>query len=38
MGVEQLHQLGEVRQRTGQTVDLVDDNDVDPVVAVSTAL
>jgi hypothetical protein len=24
-----LDQLGEVRQRTGQTVDLVDDNDVD---------
>ena len=27
--VEQLDQLGEVRQRTGQAVDLVDDDDVD---------
>ena len=28
--VEQLHQFREVRQRTGQTVDLVDDDHVDP--------
>ena len=27
--IEQLDQLGEVRQRAGQTVDLVDDDDVD---------
>ena len=29
MGVEQLDQLGEVRQRPRQAVDLVDDDDVD---------
>jgi hypothetical protein len=29
VGIEQLHQLGEVRQRSRQAVDLVDDNDVD---------
>ena len=29
MAVEQLDQLGEVRQRAGQAVDLVDDDDVD---------
>ena len=29
MLVEQLDQLGEVGERTGQTVDLVDDDDVD---------
>jgi hypothetical protein len=29
MLVEEFHQLGEVRQRSGQPVDLVDDNDVD---------
>ena len=29
MLVEQLHQLGEVGQRAGQPVDLVDDDDVD---------
>jgi hypothetical protein len=29
MFVEQLDQLGEVCQRTGQPVDLVDDNDID---------
>jgi hypothetical protein len=28
MAVEQLDQLGEVRQRAGQAVDLVDHNDV----------
>ena len=29
MGIEQLDQLGEVGQRAGQPVDLVDDDDVD---------
>ena len=29
MGVKQLDQLGEVRQRPRQTIDLVDDDDVD---------
>ena len=29
MGVEQLDQLGEVGQRPGQPVDLVDNDDVD---------
>ena len=33
MLVEQLHQLGEVSQRAGQTVDLVDDDDVDLAAA-----
>ena len=28
MGIEQLNQLGEIRQRPRQTVDLVDDDDV----------
>ena len=32
MGVEQLDQLGEVGQGTGQPVDLVDDDDIDPAV------
>jgi hypothetical protein len=27
--VEQFHQLGKVRQRAGQSVDLVDDDDID---------
>jgi hypothetical protein len=27
--VKQIDQLGEIRQRAGQAVDLVDDNDVD---------
>ena len=29
MGIEQLDQLGKVRQRPGQAVDLIDDDDVD---------
>ena len=29
MGIEQLDQLCEVRQRSGQAIDLVDDDDVD---------
>jgi hypothetical protein len=29
VGIEQLNQLGEVRQRPCQTIDLVDDDDVD---------
>ena len=33
MGVEQLDQLGEVGERAGQPVDLVDDDHVDPVSA-----
>jgi hypothetical protein len=33
MPVEQLHQLGEIGQRAGQAVDLVDDDDVDLAVA-----
>jgi hypothetical protein len=32
MGVEQLDQLGEVRERPGQPVDLVDHDDIDPAV------
>ena len=32
MGVEQLDQLGKVRQRAGQPVDLVDDDNIDPAV------
>jgi hypothetical protein len=32
MGVEQLDQLGEVRERAGQPVDLVDHDDIDPAV------
>ena len=32
MGVEQLDQFGEVGERTGETVDLVDDDDVDPAL------
>jgi hypothetical protein len=28
VGIEQLHQLGKIRQRPRQTVDLVDNNDV----------
>jgi hypothetical protein len=31
--VEQLHQLGEVRQGTGQAVDFIDDDNIDPAVA-----
>ena len=30
MGVEDLDQLGEVRQRAGQPIDLVDDHQIDP--------
>ena len=33
MGIKQLDQLGEVCQRPGQPVDLVDDNDVDLAVS-----
>ena len=33
MLVEQLHQLGEIGQRAGQAVDLVDDDDIDFAVA-----
>jgi hypothetical protein len=29
MGIEQLDQLCEVRQRSGEAIDLVDDDDVD---------
>ena len=32
MGVEQLDQFGEIGKRTGETVDLVDDDDVDPAL------
>ena len=32
VGVEQLDQLGEVRERAGQAVDLVDHDNIDPVV------
>ena len=32
MGVEQLDQLGEVRERAGEPVDLVDDDNIDPAV------
>ena len=32
MGIEQFDQLSKVSQRTGQTVDLVDHNDIDLVV------
>jgi hypothetical protein len=32
MGVEQLHQFGEVCQGTGEPVDLVDDDNIDPAV------
>ena len=31
MGIEQFDQLGEVGQGTRQSIDLVDDNDIDPV-------
>ena len=30
MGVERLDQLGEVGERSGQPIDLIDDDDVDP--------
>ncbi len=30
MGVKQLHELGEVGERPGQSIDLVDDHNVDP--------
>ena len=33
MGIEQLDQLGEVGQRAGQAIDLVDHDDVDPAAA-----
>ncbi len=33
MRVERLHQLGEIGERAGQPVDLVDDDDVDPALA-----
>jgi hypothetical protein len=33
MGVEEFDQLGEVGERAGQPVDLVDDYDVDPATA-----
>jgi hypothetical protein len=29
MGIEQFHQLGEVGERAGQAIDLVDHDDVD---------
>ena len=32
MAVEQLHELGEVGERPGQPIDLVDDDDVDPAL------
>src|ERR1700722_7130277 len=32
MGVEQLHQLGEVGQGAGEPIDLVDDDNVDPAI------
>ena len=33
MGIEQFDQLGEIGQGTRQAIDLVDDNDIDPVVS-----
>ena len=33
MLVEQLDQLGEVRERAGQAVDFIDHDNIDPVVA-----
>ena len=33
MGVEQLDELGEVGQGTGEPIDLVDDDNIDPAVA-----
>jgi hypothetical protein len=33
MGVEQLNQLGKIRQRSRQAVDLINDDDVNPVGA-----
>ena len=33
MGVEEFDQLGKIGERTGQPVDLVDDDHVDPVSA-----
>ena len=35
MGIEQFDQLGEVGQRTGQAVDLVDDDDIDLARSIS---
>jgi hypothetical protein len=32
MGIEQFDQLGEVRERAGQAFDLVDHDNIDPVV------
>ncbi len=29
MSIEQLHELGEIGQRSGQAVDLVNDDDID---------
>ena len=31
MGIEQFDQLGEIGQGARQTIDFVDDNDIDPV-------
>jgi hypothetical protein len=31
MGIEQFHQLGEIGQGACQAIDLIDDNDIDPV-------
>ena len=31
MGIEQFDQLGEIGQRTRKAIDLVDDNDIDPM-------
>ena len=31
MGIEQFDQLGEIGQGARQAIDLVDDNDIDPV-------
>jgi hypothetical protein len=33
MGIEQFDQLGEIGQGAGQAIDLVDDNDIDPIGA-----
>ena len=33
MGVKQLHELGEVGERPGQAIDLVDDHNVDPALS-----
>jgi len=31
MSIKQFDQLGEIGQRTGQAINFVDDNDIDPV-------